>query len=237
MAEADYSQTILIVRAEEPNASEAFHLPHNAHRLVSCHFSDGAGSVQEDTEASSREVTPYVPRTRLPELRVNFDPKPIDPTRGFVFGSNKQLCDIVLDETNAHGISGRHFYIDFNWESGILRINNFSKYGTEIRAHSIGRHPIILKGRAMRMLHPTEQTFISAGDTRLALFIPDRGEYQSEYEHNWEQFRTECQNLPPELRQLDLHSLASTQQVARRKGLHGTYLLYDEIGRGEFGTV
>ena len=87
------------------------------------------------------------------------------------------------------------------------------------------------------MIHPAEQTRVSLGNLELALFIPDRGEYQTKYNKNWEVFCREYQNSPPALQRLDLHSTATTRRVTRQKELHSTYLLYDEIGRGEFGTV
>jgi hypothetical protein len=55
---------------------------------------------------------------------------PKDPSRGFVFGRDQEVCDFSLGDSNILGISGQQFSIDFNWDSGFLRVTNLSRHGT-----------------------------------------------------------------------------------------------------------
>ncbi|KAI9748164.1 MAG: hypothetical protein M4579_007294 [Chaenotheca gracillima] len=234
MVDGNNPQTIFTLRAEEPNAIEAFTLAHNARLLVPSH-DESVHSFEEGNEAPSREVTPYIPRPRLPELCVDFLSNPKDPTQGFAFGSESRLCDIALDENNRNGISRVHFYVNFNWRSQILMIINASRSGTEIR--TTHGHSLVLKGREKRMLSPDEDNVISVGDVRISLAIPDHSKHQSEYDGHLNAFQIECQKPAPELGHLDLRSPPSTGHVKRLRGFHSAYCFCGEIGRGSYGTV
>jgi hypothetical protein len=236
MASADHSQTIFIINPVgryAADAAKALHLPHNAHLLKSV-YNDGS-AYEAEIGAASRGATPYFSRASEPEFHVKFE-VPKDPSRGFVFGRDQQVCDFWLDESNTLGISGQQFSIDFNWDSGFLRVTNLSRHGTVVDAPSIGRD-VRLKGNERRMLPPAEVTRISAGAVDLEFSIPDRGEGQGEYEENWVAYRRKFQNAVPGIQQLDIQSSKSTKLILRREGLKDAYLLHEEIGRGEYGMV
>ncbi|KAI9856256.1 MAG: hypothetical protein M1813_009175 [Trichoglossum hirsutum] len=99
MAEPDHSMTILIMTAQDVDATIA---------LESSNFQAIVSSFYENSiEATSREPTPCVPVSNLIQLYF-FDMEPKDPSRGFVFGSNEKVCDVLLDISNARGINPQH---------------------------------------------------------------------------------------------------------------------------------
>jgi hypothetical protein len=237
MATADHLQTVFIITAVGPDAAEAMHLPHNAHLLQSVHNDVIGSGYEAEIASASREATPYFSRPSKPELHVKFDLMPKDRSRGFIFGSDDEVCDFLLDNSNARGISGRHFSIDFNWDSGFLRVTNLSRLGTYVEAPSIGERAIKLKGNERRMHPPAEVTKISVGAVDLELRVPNRGNYQGEYDKNWIAYRRKFQDAIPGIQQLNIQPSKSTKVIIRRKGLKNIYLLHQEIGRGEYGTV
>ena len=249
MAEIDHSNTILIVKPVGPAALNALRSERNTSRLMSFHFEDGASNVSRYEDPRSRESTPYVSRPPEIELHLKFHPKPKDPTRGFVFGTDddketEKKCDVVLSENpdpdpqKKYGISRQHFCIDFNWKSGFLRLNNISRYGTGMRAPSIKNGQRLLKSNNMHMLHPAEQTRVQVGSLAFDLFFPERGIHQRQYELNWEAFAENCGHAVPKLGGLGIEPQRDiTRFLVRRESRHNTYFFHDEIGKGEFGSV
>ena len=184
MAEFDYSNTILIVKPVGPDAAALLRSEYNTKRLISFHFEDCVSSISGYDNSRSRECTPYVSRPPELELHLQFDPEPKDATQGFVFGTSKKDCDVQLlekpdpDKNNKYGISRQHFRIDFNWDSGFLRLNNMSSTdGTGMSAPSVKNGFQSLKYNNMHMLHPAEQTKIHVGTLVFEIF-PFRGRYQ-----------------------------------------------------------
>ncbi|TKA56084.1 hypothetical protein B0A55_13812 [Friedmanniomyces simplex] len=59
---------------------------------------------------NTRSVTPELDYTTL---AMTIDPDSMKhPSRGHLFGSDSSDCDVLLDTTNANGISGVHFQLD-----------------------------------------------------------------------------------------------------------------------------
>lgn len=78
--------------------------------------------IAEGPTISSREVTPTEKKPDdghckydfAHHLQLTFDRKPKDPTKRYSFGTNPQVCDILLEQRGARGISGLHFCITFD---------------------------------------------------------------------------------------------------------------------------
>ena len=180
MAEFECSNTILIVKPVGTDAAGLLRSEHNANRLKSFHFEDGVSSVADYDDTRSRECTPYVSRPPELELHQQFDPGPKDATQGFFFGTDEKKCDVQLlenpdpDKNNKYGISRQHFRIEFNWDSGFLRLNSMSPTnGTRMSAPSVKNDFQLLKYNNMHVLHPAEQTKIHVG-TLVFEFFPFR---------------------------------------------------------------
>lgn len=239
MLKLDHSDTVLIVKPVGSTASDALKSKHNINRLASFHQENDISTLSEQLDATTRECTPYMPPPAEIELHLKFSPIPTDPARGFVFGTNVERCDIALRNETAQGVSREHFSVDFNWESGILRLNNISRYGTGIRAPSVSGGHQHLKHNNRHMLHPAEQTRVSVGTLQFDLSFPIRTKEESlSYQRNWEAFRTQCMQAVPMADTLvvDL-APGPTPFTVRRESDDHSYCLHDEIGRGGYGTV
>ena len=243
MAEFDYSNTILIVKPVGPDAAASLRSGYNTNRLKSFHFEDAISSIVEDDRTRSRESTPYVSRPPELELHLQFDPEPKDATQGFVFGTDHKKCDIQLlenpDPANKYGISREHFRIGFNWKSGLLRLNNMSATnGTGMKAPSVKNGSQSLKYNNMHMLHPAEQTKVRVGTLEFEISFPTRGKSQRLYDRNWDIYRRKHGDDVPNIDTLAIQpTLKITRFVQRREGRRNAYLLHDEIGTGQYGTV
>ena len=241
MAELDYSTTILIIKPVGPAATRALQSNQNINRLHSFHFDDAISTFPLYNNSRSRECTPYAPPPLEIELHLKFNPAPKEPSRGFVFGVNEDKCDVVLVDNpkEPYGISREHFYIDFNWVSGYVRMNNISRFGTGVRAPSVKTSFQLLKHNDRRMLLPVEHTRVSIGSLHFDLSFPIRDQQQEQlYRRNWEEFRTKCGHAVPSVGGLDIQPRPEvTQFRVRRESSHRAYLLHDEIGSGHFGIV
>ena len=229
MASIDFATTVLLINGNE--AEPAFKLPHNS----SFRICDDEPS--EHIRSRDREGTPFI-RLRKIWLVLTTTRKPFDPLSGWIFGSDDELCDLVLDEDSTHGVSGKHFRIDHHWESKSLILTNISRHGTKLSSPSIGLRGKTITGSGTWRIRPDEQTTIEAGRSSITIEVPRRGVYQSEYDDNLEAYFREVQKAVPQFRALRFHgSLIETPLVARGEQTRSQYVLQEEIGRGAYATV
>ncbi|KAI9848890.1 MAG: hypothetical protein M1837_006406 [Sclerophora amabilis] len=232
----DYSNTIVIVRPVNQPATDCLTLPQNRQRLFPSPnpYPISTAETSLSDGGRSREATPAVLRDSLMEIRLELNLEPTNPPVGFVFGSQDSTCNVILDKDKSSEISGIHFTIDFNWTSGLLRLNSRSRNGTEMLRDD---HSIVLKRGQMQFLPPGEYILLRAGKLDLSLIFPNRGMDQAEYENNWTTYRDKYRDQPSNLGHADFLSGVDTQTYIRRTGIKTTYVLYEKIGDGNFGEV
>lgn len=183
MAGFDHSNTIFVLKPVGPVALEALRSEPNSGRLFSFYYPDFNGTTSLSQQSGSRECTPYVVPPPEIQLHLKFDPIPKNPQRGFVFGVKEAICDIVLLDNpipgreNSYGISGQHFCISFNWDSGYAIVNNISRAGTGILAPSVRNGLQQLEQGGKRALFPGEQTRIRVGALEFDIVFPVRKQY------------------------------------------------------------
>lgn len=68
IVEFDYSNTILIVKSIEPDATASLRSDHNTNRLILFHFKDDISSISEYDDLRSRKYTLYISRPPKLEL-------------------------------------------------------------------------------------------------------------------------------------------------------------------------
>ncbi|KAI9789470.1 MAG: hypothetical protein M1816_006012 [Peltula sp. TS41687] len=169
------------------------------------------------------------------ELRLTFDRGPKDLQRGFVFGTNPQVCDVFLGPSH-RTISRRHFCITFD-EHRRLIIQESSTHGTAV---GYDRQPKEDEKRT---------------NTNITIHLP-LGEYQDmtlriegvnrEWEKGDEQYnnlrdsylRERGDAIPP----LDVLGIQSQSTTMAPTGSHSPrqrpiYLKREKLGSGSFGTV
>jgi hypothetical protein len=226
----DLSRTVISLQPRCPEAFRSLDIPQNQSFIT-----------RETTEAPKRSDRDATPHLIPPNMKINVrtDKIPRHPTRGWLFGSDPEQCDYLLDTNKEHGVSGTHFEICHNWKSKVVMIVNLSSNQLVIKADD--RADVIDQGDKRALCQA--DCYIAVGALVFSLEIPDRGRLQSLYEDNLEVFRKTLKDAVP-----DVGSLA----VKRRgkytpavKGLLATsssnsidkYYQRWKIGTGSTGIV
>lgn len=237
MAGPELSNTILIINPVGENSLTALRAQHNNNRLTSIQFEDADSAVTSTVVVGSRESTPFIPRVPETVLLLKFDPEPLMPSQGFVFGRMEKTCDILLGRKAEYGISGQQFRINFNWTSGNVVLYNLSSRGTEISGPSVYNGRKILRKADSQHLLAGHQFKVYVGSLIFEIYFPNRGQYQREYITNWHRYHQKYKT-DTGIDGLVLDSSSgSTVLVACHKGRRGGYFLLAEIGRGSSGVV
>lgn len=240
MVEYDITQTALIVRAGNAAAEHALQLQKNEERLIYSNDDIVRGQSIE-AHPASRDCTPAVLGEYETHLR--YDDEFEDPSMFWTFGYDR--CDVFMSTAEEvclknQKMSHIHFRIYPDFQTGFLMLQNKSRrYGTTLRAPSLGRHgKIILTNGATHALNRSEITTVVVDDIEFQLEIPDLTRQEMPlYELNWRQFALKFQYAYPGLDGLGLSSPATATPQAKRSGTDGVYKLLEEIGRGEHGIV
>ncbi|KAI9789619.1 MAG: hypothetical protein M1816_005928 [Peltula sp. TS41687] len=233
---------ILELRPISVRAASAFQLEHNRKRyLPSSYASQDVLAADEDT----RESTPSVCSERTDNgrtcsrLRLTFEVKPKDIQGGFVFGSDPNVCDILLGQ-RTDGISRQHFNIQFGAGGEVLTLNDTSKHGTTVWYNG------------NRKDQPrTHFTWILFRDCTIEVQIGPGEEFQfevklathvlckEEYQYHLASYLKEAGNAIGPLGLLDIRSQDSTAAPTKPSGLtdNAIYRKVEKLGSGEFGTV
>lgn len=131
----DHTNVFLYLQAENPSATAAFQLAHNARFLYQKDIEYG---TQRVTKATSRTGTPDVEAHEPMTLALSIAPghEPYHPGR-FLFGSdsNDEEVDILLAPKAAvHGVSRRHFTISLVRQG--MFITNHSRFDLRVVTYS-----------------------------------------------------------------------------------------------------
>ncbi|KAI0095570.1 hypothetical protein GGR51DRAFT_85488 [Nemania sp. FL0031] len=151
------------------------------------------------------------------------------PQSGFVFGTDAEKCDILLDGDYDSTISRTQFAIKGNWKTGILLIKNLSFQGTDVRCNELGK----LNLRSTRILPLSDELQIRVGPLDLKIECPDHRRLMKE---DWKIYcneMNEMQSKDPSLANLNLESAPKTTNTPQEPN----YRIGEKIGSGGFGTV
>jgi len=99
---------------------DAFCLPHNKARYL-----QPVGGIDESITISGREPTPARNSREsnydvTHRIQLTFSERPKDIRWGYSFGTDPQVCDVLLGSRGAKGISGRHFCITFDKQRRVI---------------------------------------------------------------------------------------------------------------------
>ena len=193
---------------------------------------------------SEREGTPEV-RAQYPEFALPLDPDLArNPHLGFAFGSDAEMCDVLLDNTDKSlGISSIQFRIspDFTQKEDCLIIRNVSKYGTDVAGISL-----LEQGEAARV-KPGTKISITAGYVYLDVRFVTHSSH--EFRKNWNRFRADTYDSPPDLDPIGFRRYTNETPQLRLRGTKRficpnvtwssghKYEMFDEIGSGRVGRV
>jgi len=230
--EVDDPRLIVTLEAVGPTAEGAWNQPQNQDRCPPASESDdGVRNI------SSREATPAIERHGS-RLQLNFDNKPKNLEKGFVFGSDPQVCDVFLGERGA-GFSRQHFRITFNERRQVI-FENTSR--TEARVSYDGE---ILPDRnhfTWILFSHYQNIEVKMGKEHLIFKVKwpaNREDYKAEYDAHCDAYLEDCRNALPALSQLGVESQQTTALLTAQRSprQQPIYLPEEELGRGSFGTV
>ncbi|KAI4145788.1 MAG: hypothetical protein LQ341_002266, partial [Variospora aurantia] len=196
---------------------------------------------EDRVDISSREPTPATkPDMNVvrdgSEILLTFHNKPKNLEKGFVFGSDPRVCDIVLGGRGA-GFSRQHFRITFN-ERGEVIFENTSQKKASVQYKG---EPLSRRNHFTWILFQRYDPIkIQVDNLTFKVWQPDhRRGCLAEYEAHREAYLEERHNALPTLGQLDVESQQTTAPLT---AVHSPrqqpiYLPEEELGRGGFGTV
>ncbi|KAL9015207.1 MAG: hypothetical protein Q9173_000177 [Seirophora scorigena] len=220
------SNVLLTLEATSQAARKAWNLPQNRHRCPTPPSND------EDHEISSREATPAVHYAE-PQLQLTFDDVPKNSQTGFVFGSDRQKCDVWLGERK-RGYSAQLFSISPTDPRGVVFKDLWEGETTVVYK---GETPlprrhftwILFREWPDIEISMTKQGFNFAFKVRWPDH-PKGNDEEAEYERRLELYRQQHQNPTPAPTLPSLTGQASNGQPP-------IFLLNEELGRGSSGTV
>ncbi|KAL9634119.1 MAG: hypothetical protein Q9204_003124 [Flavoplaca sp. TL-2023a] len=237
---------IVTLVASCPTAERAWNRPENRDRCKPAPkpAPEPAGDVDS---IPSREPTPAGQSQGHSKIHLDFDNKPKNLDKGFVFGSDPQKCDVLLGRWPS--FSREHFRITFNARGDVVledtsRVKTCVEYEGEkpsgrnhftwILSRCYDTIEVTLnKGEDdNRHRHPNELVFnVEWPENRQSCLI--------EYEAYRDAYFKARRNALPALSQLGVESqhttaLLTAQNFPRQQPI---YLKREELGRGSSGTV
>lgn len=253
---------ILTLHTVHNDVIQSWALPHNKDRYVprrrvqraarevtlSDTDEDSAGGMDSDENAA--------------QLVLTFDKPPRDRRRGFVFGTDNSVCDVVLGEfIGANYISGQQFVITWDAQDRLI-LRDESRRGTAVgfdRQHdglNDGGHrrnfTWLLLPRFERITVRLKRYWNSSGEGfTFALKVPAHPTTMEQYRARLRAYQeASCQTIPAldVLRMESRASMATTATRAtpatpatptrpRSPGQRPLYHRGERLGKGGFGTV
>ncbi|KAJ8121493.1 hypothetical protein ONZ43_g2066 [Nemania bipapillata] len=167
----------------------------------------------------------------IPSLRIttgdNHTPK--NPVLGFVFGSDPEVCDVIIADANDEGVGGKEFAITGNWGTGALLIRNLNGPngpGLFIDCDELG----YLQLFSQRTLPILDALKVTIGHLDLIIKCPD---HRKTVKEDWAAYCKKMWSLAPDPRQWELGTDLKTLNRTGKK----VYRVYGKIGQGARGIV
>ena len=222
----DTSSLLVLVQPRGNVARAVFQFPENTKCRCSGLAIDVLADVDDGTlgevELGSQMVNANA-NTPV-HLALSFNPIPKDVSKGFVFGSDPETCDVLLSMNNYTGISCNHFSIGVDWGTGNPLItcltSDDGSAGIRIKSGSLWK---LYSRNAWKVLDPGSTTTIKIFDSmQLLVYSPGRESREPAYSDNLRSYFEKCQDAVPEMTHLKLYDPEPTPLlVSRGRGLTG----------------
>ena len=188
MASIDFTSLLVIVTPKQDRVEAAFAYPENANRRwtenSSVDHTDGEGLVGRKSGEASPSTTPTV------YLHLYLTLEPRNLLKGFVFGTDKNTCDVLLGRSRSSGISANHFSIDIDWDSGDPVITCLTGRGIRLKEESSNQQMSTLSRDDAQIIPPGSTLIVEViHGFELTVSCPDRGNFQSTYDEKVEIYR------------------------------------------------
>ena len=213
MSPLNLSTLLVLVKPEGLAAKAAVQFPENTKY---CHYGESGATSTNRLNLSEAPRKAY--------LALSLDPGPKDLSKGFVFGSDSETCDVLLAQDKTSGISGNHFSLNVNCHSGNSLITCLTTSGTGIHIWSESDRIWKLYLQAARVeVEPDTTTTIKISEKmKLLIQSPARHGTQPTYSRNLQKYFTKCQAAVPEMSHIRLYDPEQTPLlISRTRGLTG----------------
>ena len=222
----DLSSLLVLVEPEGPEAQAAFRISHNEGFR---HSGKARDALKDDKDATSSKTDPTshivdLDRLSAVYLALGFDQSPKDISRGFIFGSDPEICDVLLAENNYNGMSGNHFSISVDWRTGNPLITCLTpKNGSTGIRIKMGLTFSLFLQNEWKVLDPGETAIIMISEKmKIVMHSPGLKARGSVYRSNIEDYFHEYQDAVPEMAHLKLFDSDPTPLLVHRgRGLTG----------------
>ena len=237
MSILDLSSLLVLVEPDGPVAQAAFQYPENATRRRYGRAKDVFADSYDD-DASEIDLSSYITgedTSQTVHLALSFDQNPKDLSKGFVFGSDPETCDVLLASNKFSGVTGNHFSIHVDWQTGnslITCLTPDDAIGMQIKSGKLWRSYL---QNAWVVVEPgTMVNIIIFEDTKLVILNPRREDQGFAYGQNVERYFRECQHSVPAMTNLRLYDPEPTSLlISRGRGLSQTEYFPISISVGE----
>lgn len=181
----------MVLHESSDHAGRAFRLPHNITR----HVSISRPHSYTPPAKRRRELTPAVELEPKSAIKLAFSHLPHDISRGFVLGSDAELCDILFTaRKSSEGVSRVQFRITFNWQTGQPLLIDESTYGTMVDSKIFG--PCDLKRNVIPL---ADEDSIQVALIVMRVNFSSRGRF---YSQHWEDYRAKYYSTIPRIERL-----------------------------------
>lgn len=209
--------------------------------------------IEEGPMISSREPTPALEEPNddhreydsTHRLQLKFNKKPKDPTKGYFFGTNSQICDVLLGSRGAHQISGLHFCITFDVtfdKKKRLILRDSSTNGTAVSYSGQAREEVRHHFTWILDLEKEEGKWeieVHARGLSFKVELASHKTCEAEYDKKADEFLEDSRTALPPLDVLGIDSHTTTAQPSQPltpKQLP-IYIRERKLGSGSFGGV
>ncbi|KAI9780819.1 MAG: hypothetical protein M1816_002655 [Peltula sp. TS41687] len=240
---------ILTVQPSSELAKRSLKLLHNQNRYFVSHSPATAPVSTASTRANTPAETEAIDQEaeEAKHFRLTFDQPPKDILRGFVFGTDKDVCDVLLAERRGqYRISGAHFEITFD-QSGRLLLKDVSRSGTAVgfdgqnEDHRRTNFTWILFPQFRNIIATLKPDWSPGKEAKVTfqLDVPETKTCRAQYHEHLHAYLEARQKALPCFDVLGIHSQASTAapsepQTPRQRPI---YHYACQLGSGSFGTV
>lgn len=221
---SDLSSIIVLVQPTGIFAREVFRFPENA-PFRQFGMAEDALTVEGRQALNKMNSNPRkkINASTPIHLALSFNSSPKDVSKGFVFGSDPETCDILLGMDHYTGISGHHFSIGVDWATGnpLITCLTPNEGGTGIRIKSGSLWKLYLCNE-WKVLDPGSTATIKIfEDMQFVVYSPDRSR-DPIYRDNLQRYFEDCQDAAPKMTNLKLYESEPTPLlVTRGRGLTG----------------
>lgn len=222
------SSLLVLVEPDGAVAQAVFEYPENAKYRRFGPARDASTDDGDDSENVDVDISAQIikfDRFANTHLALSFNPGPKDLSKGFVFGSDPETCDVLLAKNNTNGVSGNHFSINVAWGSAnplITCLSSDEGTGIHLWSRSDDIWKLYLRGAGEEIEPGTAKTIRISGRMRLKFHNPARNGTESAYSRNLRKYLSKCQDAFPDMSHVRLYDLEQTpRMISLTRGLTG----------------